>query len=206
MIKVTISNKLGGMYGYRSLHVKEDGKDCTGSPVPYRGSVSVPTLSATGELEKLELRVDESAGGLGPASYPPPNIQAPPGVAVSIKPTGWGKKWKLTFKSPSTASTADQMDIEAVAAKPPPENHNVNVTVGQDEPPMAPLMLVGASAGAAGFGLGILLGPCLQGMSSILWGGLVAVSFIGSLVTGIIAWKKKNPTPEPVETTENLEE
>lgn len=67
----------------------------------------------------------------------------------------------------------------------------VSVTLGQDEPPAPITYYQGVSCTLFGAGGGIALGHLLYNASPFLWGGVLAASVIGGIVTLLISRAKQ---------------
>lgn len=67
----------------------------------------------------------------------------------------------------------------------------VSVTLGQDEPPAPIASYQGVSCTLFGAGAGIALGHLFYNVSPFLWGGVLAASVIGGVVTMLISRAKQ---------------
>lgn len=180
MIDVTVINKLGARYGNKGLLVSKNEAPVGNGSISWTGSnnsVNLSGANALNEEDRLELEVQNPNG-----NYPQPVVRGPLNVGVSITPANDGTRWELRFHLVKVAK------LDTLANKP--GGANTTVTVGQDDPEFQ--LLFAFAVSLLTFIAGLVLGSFLRSASSLLWGGLIAVSAVGSFVTGFIGWRRRS--------------
>lgn len=98
------------------------------------------------------------------------------------------QSWEITFIDASIVKPKSETDV-VVMAKASTTN-NSTVTVGQDEPTLQIPLSATICAASVGFGLGLVIAPYIKEFSPVLWGGLIGLSAVVGLVSGIMNRKK----------------
>jgi len=197
MINVNVHSRLKT----KNLQVSGNGAAVTGSPIQPFNSGHLTLSELQGNSEGVEIAV------LEPEMEYPFMIEVPPGIQVSITSRAQGKDWKLmltmitggnqgsnaqTAANKKTAGT-DHMVIGTT------EDPKVNVTVGQDIPPVNIMSNKAIAALLFGVGVGLAAGHYAYKLSPLLWGGLSAMAIIAGIITGILACKKETPQADKTE-------
>lgn len=179
MSNVTVNNK-----SYRkSISVIIDG-EAKSPNIPARGSGTYPLFEVNPASSVLQLAMKNPDSG---KVYGKPVVLVPLPSSIAVPPIDPnlnGTGWTLTFSRKTTAK----------------EDQNVNVTVGQDIPPVQSIISNAAAWAMIGWGAGMLLGHFVHNLSPLLWGGLSAIAIIAGIITGILACKKETPQDDTTQT------
>lgn len=186
MIKATVRNRLG-LLGNYNLSVKENGSQSGDITIFPGETIEVPQASQNTNLERIEIMVKDlnSTNGI------PISIDSPDHIDVNIDTMKRGKKWEISFQGNSTIPL-DNITTKANVKAMDDEDENVNVTVGQDEPPLRSTAYSMISLITVSLAVGLGIGPFINESNPLLWGGLIGVSVLTSLITGYLARKGKN--------------
>jgi len=169
---VTVRNRLGNQYGNLDVQVNTwANQQNTGNltisagdekmvyPLPAAYKSSLPP-----QLDSIDIEVSEVTNGI----HIPIKIY-PYGLNVVVSHAILQNKWTIIFEPLITEGTGTKGG-----------DSNVNVTIGQDEPMELFAFLAVVTA------IGLFAGPLLYGISPVLWGAAVGVTFVGA----VAAWYK----------------
>ncbi|UCH95425.1 MAG: hypothetical protein JSV88_00885 [Candidatus Aminicenantes bacterium] len=188
---ISIKNKLGNRFGNREIQVNTRANDkITGSftispwnekrvhPLYQQAEKEIPVPF---QLDSLDIE----ALGLATNLPIPISIDTSDDLNVEVSHVIANNMWVILFKPPIVPKRNG--------------DSNVNVTLGQDEPPFKAMSYL-----LGGAGLGIIFGPPLYRISPILWGAAVLAALAGAAVTwfrsaGRERKKKEGESKETIE-------
>jgi len=168
---VTVKNKLGRKFKDRNVEVNTwvDGKLFKSFTISFGDEMMVYPFDQKDQpqLDSIDIEV---LGGVTVIPIPI-SIDSADDLNLQFLNASGQNKWKVNFNS---------LKKPGVKLMGNGGDSNVNVTIGQDEPMELFAFLAVVTA------IGLFAGPLLYGISPVLWGAAVGVTFVGA----VAAWYK----------------